>query len=202
MAPGYLLLAPLLINLDEFRGWQTRIRLGPLIFPPAAEHCTKAWGLALLKHPMSWNHVVRSKHHPLFRLDFFWGVLSSTQERPTECSTAEVMPRWLLYYSASSVFRRKDSKNPPPMYIGIAAAPAVEGPYRRINEKPFLGTSEGVPQVIGPLALLGSADLGKFSSSECVKRIIKDDLDCFRGCWRAINPESGIKWVDSTWLNC
>ena len=68
------------------------------------------------------------------------------------------------------------------MYIGIAAAPAVEGPYRRINEKPFLGTSEGVPQVIGPLALLGSADLGKFSSSECVKRIIKDDLDCFRGC--------------------
>ncbi|CAL1139573.1 unnamed protein product [Cladocopium goreaui] len=57
--------------------------------------------------------------------------------------------KWLLYYSASSVFRRKDSKNPPPMYIGIAAAPAVEGPYRRINEKPFLGTSEGVPQVIG-----------------------------------------------------
>lgn len=57
--------------------------------------------------------------------------------------------QWLLYYSASSVFRRKDSKNPPPMYIGIAAAPAVEGPYRRINEKPFLGTSEGVPQVIG-----------------------------------------------------
>eukprot|EP00435_Cladocopium_sp_Y103_P032660 s332_g8.t1 len=57
--------------------------------------------------------------------------------------------QWLLYYSASSVFRRKDSKNPPPMYIGIAAAPAVEGPYRRLNEKPFLGTSEGVPQVIG-----------------------------------------------------
>ena len=65
-----------------------------------------------------------------------------------------VMPRWLLYYSASSVFCRKDSKNPPPMYIGIAAAPAVEGPYRRINEKPFLGTSDGVPQVIGSLALL------------------------------------------------
>ena len=202
MAPGYLLLAPLLINLDEFRGWQTRIRLGPLIFPPAAEHCTKAWGLALLKHPMSWNHVVRSKHHPLFRLDFFWGVLSSTQERPTECSTAEVMPRWLLYYSASSVFRRKDSKNPPPMYIGIAAAPAVEGPLPQNQWETVPGNQWRSAASNWTLALLGSADLGKFSSSECVKRIIKDDLDCFRGCWRAINPESGIKWVDSTWLNC
>jgi len=61
-------------------------------------------------------------------------------------------PRWLLYYSASSVFRRKDSKSPPSLYIGIAAAPAVEGPYQRLNEKPFFGTSEGVPQVIGTFA--------------------------------------------------
>eukprot|EP00434_Breviolum_minutum_P006920 symbB.v1.2.006108.t2/scaffold364.1/size219240/5 len=60
--------------------------------------------------------------------------------------------QWLLYYSASSVFRRKDSKSPPSLYIGIAAAPAVEGPYQRLNEKPFFGTSEGVPQVIGTFA--------------------------------------------------
>ena len=69
-----------------------------------------------------------------------------------EVGKKNLTPRWLLYYSASSVFRRKDSKSPPSLYIGIAAAPAVEGPYQRLNEKPFFGTSEGVPQVIGTFA--------------------------------------------------
>ncbi|CAK9012596.1 unnamed protein product [Durusdinium trenchii] len=58
--------------------------------------------------------------------------------------------QWLLFYSAS--VSRRDSKNlgAGPLYVGVAAAGEVQGPYRRVLEKkPMMGTADGSPQVVG-----------------------------------------------------
>ena len=61
----------------------------------------------------------------------------------------EKRERWLLYYSASVTFLT-DAGLDEPMYIGVAGAPALKGPYQRLSQTPLFRTASDVhPQIIG-----------------------------------------------------
>ncbi|CAJ1363480.1 unnamed protein product [Effrenium voratum] len=54
--------------------------------------------------------------------------------------------RWLLFYSASATLLDSILH---PLFSSVAAAESIDGPYRRLQEKPLFGTAAGSPQVIG-----------------------------------------------------
>ena len=61
----------------------------------------------------------------------------------------EKAARWLLYYSASVTFL-PDAKLNEPMFIGVAEAATLQGPYCRLAETPLFRTASDVhPQIIG-----------------------------------------------------